>query len=94
MRIVSQNKEVDVNYDRVDIQLNDRSLVTYWGEREIHPKFVITASGRTLGDYPTKERALEVMEEIREQAGKNAVFELGMMDKINNKDKLFKYISC
>lgn len=63
MRIISQNRENDVNYDRVQIvykKCNDsHTVIGVLGFFEDGDKCCI------LGSYATKERCLEVMESIR-----------------------------
>lgn len=67
MRIISQNREVDVNYDKYDIEYSCPQDDTY----------VIAAASSTisgenrcgvmLGKYPSEERCLEIMSKIRER---------------------------
>jgi hypothetical protein len=62
MRIVSQDKEVDINYDNY--------MILYDEEYEgvgIRP-VLDELSTITIGYYKSKERALQVMAEIREAA--------------------------
>jgi hypothetical protein len=67
MRIVSQNKRVDINYRERGIFLVDNSL-NIDAFDSVADRFYIncTDNDYILGIYITEERALEVMEEIRE----------------------------
>lgn len=60
MRIVSQNKEVDINYDNKDLY-----IVEYKSRFYICIGF--SEDDTSMGQYLTQERALQVMEEIRDQ---------------------------
>lgn len=60
MRIVSQDKQKDIPYDDMIICLSgDRSIIIY----SLHNQGDIYSS---IGVYPSKERSLEVMQEIRD----------------------------
>ncbi len=65
MRIVSQNKRVDINYQERGIVLLDNSL-NIDAFDSVADRFYIncTDNNYVLGIYTTEERALEVMEEI------------------------------
>lgn len=70
MRIVSQDKTVDVNYDNVDITL----VIPHDSKTELPVEgssceIVSIQPGNieTLGKYKNKERALQIMTEIRDR---------------------------
>ena len=74
MRIVNQNKEIDINYDDVHVFVNDdKIIVSDFTDRE---------EGVNFGKYKTKKRALNVMAEIRKAwiresiVEENTVFEM------------------
>ena len=63
MRIVSQNRECDVNYDAVQViseEINGKHIIAavlqYFEDEDRCCKF---------GEYESKERCLEVMDSIR-----------------------------
>lgn len=62
MRIISQDGTVDVQYEHVSIEVNDYDETTIMA-------ICLNDYSETpvLGKYKTKERALEVMEEIRKR---------------------------
>lgn len=59
MRIISQNRNVDIPYDEIILYINEWDDVYAVRARHVNVDW-------TLGTYPTKERAIEVMAEIRE----------------------------
>jgi len=72
MRIVSQSKAADINYERYDIEVYENTIEAHGNRKD---------NWHQLGTYPTKERALEVMAEIRR------LYKDYMADKFNYCDK-------
>ena len=57
MRIVSKNKCIDVNYDKITVMLDPSAKTIFYDDKGLGTV--------QLGVYETEERALQVMEEIR-----------------------------
>jgi hypothetical protein len=84
MRIISHNKLVDINYDNVMIELEISQCGT-GGQISIrYPEF------KVLGSY-TKERALEVMDEIN---ATNTSLEIWKIRSSNMSDEELTKVGC
>lgn len=75
MRIISQDKAVDISYEQSVLKCIKNDIYDFEKDKEAECGFLIVAKSASiyeddyyeLGRYETKERALEVMEEIRKR---------------------------
>lgn len=73
MRIVSQNKEVDIPYSEMSIYVENKIIYASFN----------FFRDKILGTYSSKEKALKVMEMIRKQ---NINFKSWELDRFSNED--------
>lgn len=90
MRIVSQNKKVDVNYNNISLQLiNERDCAF-----KIYAIDIINdAHGTMIGEYLKKEKALKVMKMIRDPKLRidfNKTYELKIKDYTFNQTTIIE----
>jgi hypothetical protein len=87
MRIVSQDKCTDVDYNNNHLYVTENEDVF----RDNHDTFTIESREDILGVYKTKERALEVMDEIN---ATNTSLEIWKIRSANMSDEELTKVGC
>ena len=93
MRIVSQDKMRDINYEAINLTVRKNVDTEIKGCHEIF-EIMVEENYCILAKYKTKERALEVMQEIRTAYIRNEMtkYIISAGDKVDNSDEIAQKI--